>query len=707
METSTIQKYSCYAVLKSGFAGENYLIPHMRLVLALIYKKNYGYIDISKLIADFAQEYNYHIDYFPMQNILSLAVTLNYLKKRRNMQKYSATEKIQEFSSIGSALANSTRQFEDLALEFQAYAMSLSVEYEIDDASKIIASYVQTQKLEHISGHVVCDLKDNRIDHILGRFIYYIRDEKPELFTYLNDMVIGSILADCLTFHNVLSNGRQLPNLTVVLDTSVVFMGLGIDIADRKSYYLELFASLKEKGARLAMFEHSYNEMQRILVGAAEWVNNPAYDAQMASITTEYFQAKSATRDDVMEYSYALRDKIYGLGIEIISAEYKPENYQYNQDQKEIYGMIVEKYAAINPDFNELEKRNTISLDAQSICDTYLLRAGIRPYHMADSKYIFITSNRTIAKIGSDYHNTILKQADTIPPVITDVFLGTYLWLHEPTKIEQMNEQQIVSHAYLAFQASPALIEKISESVKSLKERGDITDEQCYALMGNQLVRERIAKRTLGDPNAFTDSTPLEILREIQAEARKEGIAQEALKHHETIRINEQEKKEIAHQHEIETEEMRRQIDSMRSLAIEGKSRILKELEEKKKQVEKYVCRWKHALRAIFVISVFMVLYGVYKLWEADGGGQTNYLDIIGIAVPLLIWGGGTLCSMVTSKTISPKAFYSFILKNRRISKCKKIGYNEHECTLLQDEIDHLKNGMLMNESNDSDDIVA
>lgn len=82
--------------------------------------------------------------------------------------------------------------------------------------------------------------------------------------------MIGSILADYLTYEEIADNGSTLEGTTFIIDTSVAFMALGLDLADRSEYYKTLINSLRSKGAHVVVFRHSYDEMQQIILGAAD-----------------------------------------------------------------------------------------------------------------------------------------------------------------------------------------------------------------------------------------------------------------------------------------------------------------------------------------------------------------------------------------------------------------------------------------------------
>lgn len=338
------RRLCCYAVLKSGYSGSNYLYAHMRLVVSLIFRKNYKKIDTDELVRDFQQTYKYYIAFFPMREILGLAVKNGYIKKERNRRYYHATEKIGEFAQIEADISNSQTELDELIGAFQQFATMQGVNYTFDEASDIVIAYVKTQKLSHITGHIDINRNDKRIDYLFGRFVFSIRKQSPEMFSYLNNIVTGSILSDCLTYHENIANGRQLNGLTVILDTAIVFMALGIDIANRTEYYRRLISDLQEKGAKTAIFYHTYDEMDYVLSSAENWLCNACYDPSKASDTTEYFRSINAAKADVVDFRLMLKSKIEKLGIDFIDVRYAEEKYKSVENEKLIYDKIVAKY---------------------------------------------------------------------------------------------------------------------------------------------------------------------------------------------------------------------------------------------------------------------------------------------------------------------------------------------------------------------------
>lgn len=401
---SYLRRLSCYAVIKSGYTGNSLLFAHMRLVLALIAKKAYTRIDATVLVNDFPNEYGYGIDYFAMRQILNLAIQQGYLTKQNNRNRYFVTDKIQSCGRIEEEIANSKESISKITSAFIVFSKKRDVEYSEEDAVNILLAYVNTQKLHHAAGRIDAFVDDKRVDHIFGKFVVFLRESERKLFDDLTTLVIGSILADYLTYEEIADNGSTLEGTTFIIDTSVAFMALGLDLADRSEYYKTLINSLRSKGAHVVVFRHSYDEMQQIILGAADWVDNCKYDPVYASDVAAYFHDNGATRDDVLEYSTTLKDKLQTIGIESLDVDYT-EDKRINQiNETRLQQMIVERYKASNPDFDEEKKKKSIDLDVKSLSLVYLLRSGAAPVLISDSKYLFVTANRSLNKVAFEFH---------------------------------------------------------------------------------------------------------------------------------------------------------------------------------------------------------------------------------------------------------------------------------------------------------------
>ena len=669
--TEETRRLSCYAVLKSGYTGNNYLIPHMRLVLCLISTKHYLNVEIQTLIEDFPCVFHYDINFFAMRKILSLAVEQGYVTKKHNDRRYHPTERIHEFSSVDEDILCNESRLAKLVKSFQEYAHLQGVEYSEARASEIIIAYVKSQKLEHITRHISSVSDDKRIDYLVGRFIFHIRDSNVEMFDFLNTVVMGSILTDCLTFHEELNNGKHLEELTIVFDTAVVFMALGIDVAQRGEYYVNLIKDLQSKGTKTVMFRHSYDEMQFILVGASDWVQSLSYDPAKASETTEYFRSLGASPEDVKEYSLTLKSRIEEMGIVIIDPDYQESLYTNVECEKSIYKRIINKYKQTNPLFEEEQNRSTIERDVKSISKIYLLRNGANAVHLSECKYLFVTANQTLSQVAAEYHRDSGKAESTMPSTITDTFLGTYLWLNDPIKVSEMNEKQILSHAFLAFQPNEQLLKKLSHTVDGLLAAGEITPDICYALKSNPLVWEKLSQKTLGDPDAYREETPLHIFKEIQAEAEQKGVMAERKR-------NELREKEQEERHRNELSQSQKRNEMLRSLMLENLTRDLNDTQRESEELDDRSQKIDDSIKKLNVVLIVMAVCFVLAICGGIVGLAVQneiIISIISLVAPLLLWIYGCL----TCRKINPKTLIDTICSNQ--AECKRI---KAKCTLKQ-----------------------
>ena len=688
---SYLRRLSCYAVIKLGYTGNSFLAAHMRLVLALIAKKAYARIDASVLVSDFPNEYGYSIDYFAMRQILNLAIQQGYLTKKNNRNRYFTTDKIQSCRKIEEEIANSKESIGRITSAFIGFSQKCDVEYSEEDAVNILLAYVNTQKLHHAAGRIDTLIGDKRVDHIFGKFVIFLREYEQKLFDDLTTLVIGSILADYLTYEEIVDDGSTLQGTTFILDTSVAFMALGLDLADRAEYYKTLVNSLRSKGAQVVVFRHTYDEMQQIILGAADWVDNYKYDPVYASDVAAYFHDHGATRDDVLEYSTMLKGKLQTIGIETLDVDYSEEK-QINQiSETRLQQMIVERYKATNPDFDEEKKKKSIDLDVKSLSFVYLLRSGAAPIYISDSKYLFVTANRSLNKVAFEFHQEYTKQNKTLPVSVTDVFLGTYLWLSDPTKIVQMNEQRMLANAYLAFQPSTELIEKLCRTVDHLLENGEIDANTCYTLKSNRYVMERLAEKTLGDPDAYDESTPLDILKDAREEGKKEGIEESIKKH----------KIEMAVQKEEQDKVIAAARENNRDLVSELLNTVHIAVQEKEKARTACLNRLKVAntirlsLKVVIALAycglVSALIYGIVRLAIICQSKPINYLDIALAVWPVIVQAIFSLISWFTVKEFKPWGILKTLVDNCYMALCRKMKCSEAEIQILNNEIDQLK----------------
>ena len=425
------------------------------------------------------------------------------------------------------------------------------------------------------------------------------------------------------------------------------------------------------------MFQHSYNEMQYIVLGAADWVENVLYDPLKASETTAYFRSINATRNEVLEYSDALKEHIMDIGIDIIDVDYDTKTHPYYEDETRIYSMIAEKYAATNPHFDEAAQKKSMEFDARSLSHIYVLRKGQAPMRISDCGYLFITANRSLNRVAADFHRLSGKLERSLPASVTDVFLGTYIWLSDPVKITEMNERLMIANAYLAFQPNSELVSKLSSTVNTLLKKGEISSDTCYALMGNRLVLDRLAEKTLGDPEAYHESTPLEILQEMMEESRQAGEADAEKRFDAWKQQNAIEQAALHQKHMQESTAINTDLVHMTKIALDSARHELQSMRDNRKIASRYRKKWK--VGTIIACILWFVLNIAVSgfVWKYDIAKASNWLDLVTVIIEVILFAVPFIFTCITNREFNvPRAITKFLDK-RYERKCEKLGCSD------------------------------
>jgi hypothetical protein len=192
-------------------------------------------------------------------------------------------------------------------------------------------------------------------------------------------------------------------------------------------------------------------------------------------------------------------------------------------DENRLTELIVEIYKGRDPYFDETDKEYTIYRDVKSIASVYKLRQGARPIRIHDLVTVFVTTNPAIALASKRFE----RRGDNdnyfyIPTAITDVFLGTIIWLRSPKIVSLMSEKRLIATCIAALRPNRALVKKLTTRVHDLLQQGEISSDDAMLLTESRMARNLLQEETLGDPTRFTDRTALDILEELRRSIKRE-----------------------------------------------------------------------------------------------------------------------------------------------------------------------------------------
>ena len=517
------------AVLKVNwdYLKKDYIENFIPFIATLIKKYNYGAIDVNTICNDFRKEFGLVIPYHPMCTILARAQKRGLIDKSYDTFKPNKN-KVAQFDFTRTA-DEQIRKQEKIIKEFIDFAKrEYSVELTKEGADAAFISFLKDHDLDILfASHqstVLPPIKpSNEKKFLIYKFIKDAHESEPQVFEFIVDIAVGYILASAILYDKFNKFAGKLRKINFYFDTRCILRLIGAEGKEKKDAYMEFFKTLLEEKGNLFIFQHTYDEIMGILEDALRRVGSPLYDPSLASPVLRYFVENNYKSSDVERFIVNADSVLQENKIIKVDAP-DPNKYKYYQiDEEKLYGAIVEIYKEQNPSFKELEKRSAIQRDVKSIASIYKLRKGRKPKTIKEADSIFATTNSGLSYANKRFESSEIGEDHNIPACLTDIFIGTLIWLQSPAKVLSLNEKKIIADCYAALQPNDTLIKKFLNEVEKLKGEKKISDDEHYLLRTHRVAMELLEEKTMGDPNNFTDKTSEEILEEIREGIKKEG----------------------------------------------------------------------------------------------------------------------------------------------------------------------------------------
>ena len=516
---------------------KNILDLYIPFLVEVFIKKNiteFSEDEIGKIKEFLQEEFGLRIPHHPVVSLLNRAKKRGILEKKEH--KYHVIES--KLTKFRGKFVDAERSIQELIAKIENYTKRNFPTQQItrEEIQKTLIDFLAQFEYQLVLDPTSIDLpklskKGKRELFILGNAIQAFYREDHHAWELFQSLVIGNILSKLLLYDQNLLKAKY-KGLNIYLDTKIIFRLMGVEGEELKNAYQNFIDELKKHGAKIWVFQHTYDEMMVILEGCYQWIDNPGYDPSKASLVLRYFKEKGYHQSDVELFKAKIMEKMEKMGVRIADSPSIDPRYQI--DETKLKNVIIEVYQA-NPRFEPLEKEYTIERDIRSISSIYQLRRDNKPFNLRRAKHIFITSNIGLAYAVTKFHKEEYSNDQfSIPPCVTDTFLGTVTWLNDPEKVEKITPMSILSLSIGAAMPSRDFIEKWQQEIRKLYEKGNITEDDYILLRDSQLARELLDEKTLGDPELITSKTAMEILEEIKHEAMRK-YKEEKERHEKTM----------------------------------------------------------------------------------------------------------------------------------------------------------------------------
>lgn len=508
------------AVLKVNWdeRHSDYVDSFVPLFSHLLRLKKYKQVDIRPLMADFESEYGLSVPYHPMVTILRRLYSQGILFKADG--GYFVNETKNQDNGFEAVSKDQERKLNKLTASFTDFCNDKYGEIiDMVAAEKALVDFFKESSLSFLyaaeNPSVVPGVETKKShEYLIAKFIQSANKSEPEIFQFILDIAVGSALANAISYGDVIEKNftGRTRNLHLYLDADYIFILLGINGEEQRQAFVELTNDLLKDGAHLNIFDHTYDEVMTIFTNALGWMGHGDYEMSRASRALKYFVINDFKESDVEGFIARIPALLDTFKIKKIFEPDYNRDIEYQIDETKLREMILDAYGAdplLDPHVEE-----TINRDIKSIYSICKLRKGKIAFTLHDAEHIFITTNTTLAKLSSR-----IQSNDTarfcVPPSITDVLIGTLLWLQNPAKVISLNEKKIMADAYAALQPDPYLIRKYFDQLVILKKEAKISEDEYFILRTYRVAFNLLSEKTKNDPEKFNPRTATEILNEI------------------------------------------------------------------------------------------------------------------------------------------------------------------------------------------------
>ena len=363
--------------------------------------------------------------------------------------------------------------------------------------------------------------RNRRNIYIFSRFVLDAYQANSVIFRTLCDMALGHMVTAAVLHDGYDFSGDTVRGVNIYIDAPIILRIIGTSGPEQAANFVQLVSELRERGAKLWVFEHSRLEALQILQGARVWVGRTDFDPTLASRTALYFRQQGFGDSKIEMLILKLDESLNGHGIKVFRSHPYMGNRIHQVDEERLRRVIEGCYSESNGRFDRETHLDRTLKDVASLAAVVRLREGRQSVAVKDAGHVFLSNNNALAWASREaVGDGGLPRA--VPVCVTDVFLGTLVWIGAPGKARDSYQNRLIAECYAAISPDAALEAGIVREAHRLREEGRIGEDDYMLLTMSFVTRDLLSEKTLGDPEALDSQTTLDVLEGVKDAIRGE-----------------------------------------------------------------------------------------------------------------------------------------------------------------------------------------
>ena len=320
-----------------------------------------------------------------------------YLLNKGNLQEHALNARRTELEQDYERLLDRFTRYakEECSLDIpRAAAEHILLNYIIGRALPILRASIRQHAIEPEQ------IPSTQHGYVTSRFVIDLYEDRDPMFTVVESIVKGSILASAIYLPDYNSPGRPIRDLQIYLDTPFLIDLIGLARAPENEAATELVAVLRSLGAELTCFEHTLYETQGVLRSAAiqlESLAGRSPSSRAYPPMVRYCLESNLRSSDLAVKVETLASDLADMRIEVVDSP--PHSSALTVDEEELDAVLESQVKY----WNENARRR----DLQSLTGIYRLRSGKTKRRLESAKAIFATPNSSLVRASRIFFDEV------------------------------------------------------------------------------------------------------------------------------------------------------------------------------------------------------------------------------------------------------------------------------------------------------------
>jgi hypothetical protein len=355
------------------------------------------------------------------------------------------------------------------------------------------------------------------LDYVFGRFLLQLQESNAAQFDMLARIADAALVAEALaTYRDPPHRGDALDGLELYLDGPLCLDILGVNVG-REDFGREFLALLKSSGARLHVFSHTIEEIERVLEAKKSGaLNAPRY-------ATERTVEPPAIRDRVRALAGFSEAQLEKVGVNVVDGSMR------------LPAPVRGRVGAGDEQAVRLQLKNqnaeALETDVRTVCELMRLRtARTQSTRISEAGPVLVTRNTSLSSVANVSWRRYLETSDRFsagtarkaaPISVSERRMCGVAWITSGGNVGEISRRRLVANCAAATSVKRDVITKV---LNVLREKSPSDQDVFRAVISDQRAERTLMDATLGDYRVVTDENVLDLLQSLKEATVAEQI---------------------------------------------------------------------------------------------------------------------------------------------------------------------------------------